>query len=150
MPDPKSPQRRKLVAAQYPIVIRQTGPALRAINYDFQIEITEHPVSGESEALLQVARLVQMARLRISEHLHSLERAQKNHPLPLSTEALLCPKTKEEISVKQVARLLGEAPHTIRRMADDGELTATRTRKGHRRFLRKDIESILARRSLGG
>jgi len=134
---------RRLSPAHYPIVIRQSGPAVRAINYDFGIEIAEYPVTDETEAILQIARLIQAVRLRISEHLNSLERAKKNHPIPLSTEEILSPKTRDALSIQEAAKLLGEAPHTLRRMADDEEIKSHRTRKGHRRFLRSDLEAFL-------
>lgn len=136
-------KQRRFDPSHYPIVVRQSGPAVRVINYDFGIELTEFPARDATEALFQVARMIQAARGRIAEKLFHLNQIPKDHPIPISTKHLLAPKTKTEISVKEVASLLGEEPYTIRRMADEGELKCRRTRKGHRRFLLADIEALL-------
>lgn len=141
------PQQRKFTPTHYPIVIRQSGPAIRVINYDFKIELTEYPAQDETESLLQIARMIQAMRGRIAEKLFYLNQIPKDHPIPISTKHILAPR-RNEISVRQVATLLGEQPYTIRRMADEGELKCRKTRKGHRRFLLTDIEAFLLKENL--
>ena len=46
------------------------------------------------------------------------------------------------ISTKETTRILGVAPTTLRRWADEGKLVCQRTAGGHRRFLRSSIESL--------
>ena len=48
----------------------------------------------------------------------------------------------EWISTKETTRMLGVAPTTLRRWADEGKLVCQRTAGGHRRFLRSSIESF--------
>ena len=48
----------------------------------------------------------------------------------------------EWISTKDTTRLLGVAPTTLRRWADEGKLVCRRTAGGHRRFLRSSIEAF--------
>jgi excisionase family DNA binding protein len=50
------------------------------------------------------------------------------------------------LGVTEVAALLSVDPRTIRRWADSGRLTATRTPGGHRRFLASDVERALVDR----
>lgn len=44
----------------------------------------------------------------------------------------------------EVAKLFGVGPKTVSRWASTGKLTSVRTLGGHRRFLRSEIESLLA------
>lgn len=46
----------------------------------------------------------------------------------------------------QVADKMGAARDSVNRWANKGELKSTRTPGGHRRFLRADIEQVLAER----
>ncbi len=48
----------------------------------------------------------------------------------------------EWISTKETTRMLGVAPTTLRRWADEGKLVCRRTAGGHRRFLRSSIEAL--------
>lgn len=47
------------------------------------------------------------------------------------------------ISTKETTEMLGVAPTTLRRWADEGKLVCRRTAGGHRRFLRASIETLL-------
>lgn len=51
------------------------------------------------------------------------------------------------ISVSQAATILQVSPDTVRRWADDGDLPATRTPGGQRRFLLHDVEALARHRS---
>lgn len=46
------------------------------------------------------------------------------------------------ISTKDTTRMLGVAPTTLRRWADEGKLVCRRTAGGHRRFLRASVEAF--------
>lgn len=116
---------------------------MRAINYDFGIEVSEDLAATPRERLLQKLGLIEKVHRRIQEHLDRLDRSKVPHPTPISTQAILNPKLIDTISLAEAALLLGEAPHTVRRMADEGELSVKRTRKGHRRFSREEIERRL-------
>lgn len=48
--------------------------------------------------------------------------------------------TKEWLSLGQVAELLGVHPSTVRNWSDQGALPVHRTKGGHRRYRRKDVD----------
>nr|WP_290665115.1 helix-turn-helix domain-containing protein [Ardenticatena sp.] len=47
------------------------------------------------------------------------------------------------LTLKEASELLGVHPSTLRRWSDEGKITTIRTRGGHRRFHRRDIEALL-------
>lgn len=49
------------------------------------------------------------------------------------------------IPIGEVAKLLAVTVQTVRRWDRDGQLTAVRTPKGHRRFRRSEVEALLAK-----
>jgi excisionase family DNA binding protein len=54
------------------------------------------------------------------------------------------PETFDEyMTPAEVARLLGVAPRTVSRWADQGRISHSVTLGGHRRFLRSDIVKLL-------
>ncbi len=50
----------------------------------------------------------------------------------------------ELLGVNDAAGLLGVSPDTVRRRAAAGELTVTRTKGGHRKFRRREVEALVA------
>lgn len=129
---------------EYPVVIRRVGNYIRAINYEFNVEhFEELVVFSETEKLLHIAQCVAGVYLKIEQKIASFERAGRPCPIPRSSQEIFSPQLKDEISLKEASRLLGEKSHNVRRMADDGELTIRRTRKGHRRFSRSEIENLI-------
>jgi excisionase family DNA binding protein len=132
---------------EYPVVIKRVGEYLWAYNLDFELQHHERLTSfSDQEKVLQTARLILGIQSKIHEKIAVLDRNQKEHPIPLRSDELLKPKVKDGIPIKEAAALMGEAIHNIRRMADEGELKTFRTRKGHRRFSRSQIEALLIRR----
>ncbi|RME09056.1 MAG: helix-turn-helix domain-containing protein [Ardenticatenia bacterium] len=49
----------------------------------------------------------------------------------------------EWLTLKEASDLLGVHPSTLRRWSDEGKINTIRTRGGHRRFHRRDIEALL-------
>ncbi len=56
---------------------------------------------------------------------------------------------REYLTPGEVARALHVSPKTIIRWANDGMIPYMMTLGGHRRFLRKDIEAVVARMEAG-
>ena len=56
---------------------------------------------------------------------------------------------REYLTPGEVARALHVSPKTIIRWANDGRIPYMMTLGGHRRFLRKDIEEVVARMEAG-
>ncbi len=135
----------KLQPEHYAVVVRAVGRWIRAVNYDLKVEISEEMAPTREERLLQMMRLVQMAQVRIEQKLETRVRLKQSLPAPIETENLFSTSWREELTVKETSALLGEAPHVIRQMGDAGELSVRRTRKGHRRFLKKEVEERLAK-----
>ncbi len=52
----------------------------------------------------------------------------------------------EWVTLSEAAEILGVHPSTVRHWADSGELPSQRTRGGHRRFRRRDLEQWTASR----
>lgn len=50
-----------------------------------------------------------------------------------------------DLTISDVARLLGVTPGTVRDYADRGYLPCRRLPSGHRRFRRTDVEALLNR-----
>lgn len=61
---------------------------------------------------------------------------------PMTTE-------REYLTPGEVARALHVSPKTIIRWANDGLIPCVMTLGGHRRFLRKDIDEVVARLEAG-
>src|SRR5690349_23613261 len=57
---------------------------------------------------------------------------------------------KNWFSSSEAARYLGVSVDTIRQLDESGELRASRTKGGHRRFSRKALDAYLARKGSGG
>src|SRR2546426_755150 len=57
---------------------------------------------------------------------------------------------KKWFSSSEAARYLGVSVDTIRRLDESGELRASGTRGGHRRFSRTALDAYLARKGRGG
>src|SRR3989442_14058323 len=57
---------------------------------------------------------------------------------------------KKWFSSSEAARYLGVSVDTIRDLDESGQLRASRTKGGHRRFSRKALEAYLARKGSGG
>lgn len=51
----------------------------------------------------------------------------------------------ELLNISQAAELLGVTNKTIRRWEQEGKIKSTRTIGGHRRFFRKEIQSMLSK-----
>lgn len=49
------------------------------------------------------------------------------------------------LKVADAARLVGFSPSTLCRWADAGDIPCIKTRSGHRRFLKSDLEAYLER-----
>lgn len=47
------------------------------------------------------------------------------------------------LTLKEASELLGVHPSTLRRWSDEGKIKTIRTRGGHRRFHRRDIENLV-------
>lgn len=56
---------------------------------------------------------------------------------------------RDYLTPGEVARALHVSPKTVIRWANDGLIPCTMTLGGHRRFLRADIEKVVARSELG-
>lgn len=56
----------------------------------------------------------------------------------------------QSLTTKEVALLFHVSPSTIINWADEGKLPCVRTLGGHRRFLRSDIEAVIATSSEPG
>ncbi len=54
------------------------------------------------------------------------------------------PEKSEWLTLKEASAMLGVHPATLRTWADDGHIRIFRTPGGHRRFLRSDIEAMIA------
>lgn len=61
---------------------------------------------------------------------------------PIST-----PPPGEWLALGVASRRLGVDPDTLRRWADEGRITAWTTPGGHRRFARRDLDRLVARRT---
>lgn len=59
-------------------------------------------------------------------------------------------RDRDWLNLSEAARLLGVHPSSVRAWADKGDLPSQRTRGGHRRFRRADLEQWLARHHSGG
>src|SRR2546425_315198 len=57
---------------------------------------------------------------------------------------------KKWFSSSEAARYLGVSVDTIRQLDESGELRASRTKGGHRRFSREALDAYLARKGRGG
>src|SRR5437667_8545017 len=57
---------------------------------------------------------------------------------------------KKWFSSSEAARYLGVSVDTIRQLDESGELRASRTKGGHRRFSRSALDAQLARKGRGG
>lgn len=108
---------------------------ITAVNFDFGIEHHEQVTRfSESEKILSIAHLIIGIQKKIADHLRRLDRNQLPHPVPMNTEEVLKPKLPESLSIGEVAELLGERIHNVRRMADQGLLPSQPSPGGHRRF----------------
>jgi excisionase family DNA binding protein len=137
-------------AEDYAVLVRETVTKdgkryiwAYSIDFDLNTHDTVPPFITHHEKLVQTAKLIMGIQAKIADHLMMLERHGKSHPSPLMREQIRKLQKTDEISLKEACKLLGEAPHNVRRMADEGVLKTTRTRKGHRRFFRCDIETFL-------
>jgi len=120
---------------------------ITAVNFDFGVEHHEQITRfSESEKILSMAQLVIGIQKKISDHLRRLDRNQLPHPVPMNTEEVLKPKLPESLSIGEVARLLGERIHNVRRMADQGLLPLQLSQGGHRRFPKDMILKIVGER----
>src|SRR5438093_8385023 len=57
---------------------------------------------------------------------------------------------KKWFSSSEAARYLDVSVDTVRQVDESGELRASRTKGGHRRFSRKALDAYLARKGRGG
>lgn len=55
----------------------------------------------------------------------------------------------ELMTPAEVAALFRVDPKTVTRWADSGKLAAVRTLGGHRRYMRSEVEALLARHTFG-
>ena len=52
----------------------------------------------------------------------------------------------DPLTTSQVAELAGVTPRTVRNWEEEGKLKAERTRGGHRRFSKKEVEKLIKSR----
>ena len=54
---------------------------------------------------------------------------------------------EELLTTGDAARLIGLSPESIRRLSNEGKLTAIRTRTGQRLFRKSDLEALVRKRA---
>ncbi len=96
----------------------------------------------ENPNLRTIGEMVYMTYLQVVAELKERDSAQMPHPAP-SRPRDAVPRPARTMSLAEASRILGLKPHVIREMADSGEIRASRTPGGHRRFLRDSIEAVL-------
>lgn len=96
----------------------------------------------ENPNLRTIGEMVYMTYLQVMAELKERDAAKLAHPAP-SRPREAVPRAPRTMSLAEASKLLGFKPHVIREMADTGEIRASRTPGGHRRFLRESIEEIL-------
>lgn len=108
---------------------------ITAVNYDFGIEHHEEVTKfSESERILSMAHLVIGIHKKLAQRLKSLDRSEDPHPTPMNSEEILKPKLRQKLTIGEVAKILGENIHTVRRMADQNLIPSELSHGGHRRF----------------
>jgi excisionase family DNA binding protein len=71
-------------------------------------------------------------------------------PTPAEPARSAAPReARDKLSLGPASRLIGVDPDTLRRWSDTGRLPSFSTPGGHRRFDRRDLERVLARRGRG-
>jgi hypothetical protein len=108
---------------------------LSAVNFDFGIEHHEEVTRfSETERILSMAHLIIGIQKKITERLKGLDRQTLPHPVPMNADEVLKPKIPDTLSIGEVAKVLGEKIHNVRRMANLGLIPSKLSHGGHRRF----------------
>ncbi len=134
---------KKICAQAYPIIISYLGDHLRFTNVEFEIEVLEKVfLANEVAKRVQIAMAIGRMHDKIAAQIKERLARGLPCPAPMKPASVLREKTSERISLSEASRILGELPHSVRRMADRGELNTTRTKRGHRRFSRDEVERM--------
>lgn len=130
-------------AQDYPLVVRFIDGYVVVTAPDFQFPVPAlKRMDLENPNLRTIGEMVYMTYLQVVAELKERDSAKLPHPAPSRPREAI-PRAPRTMSLAEASRLLGLKPHVIREMADSGEIRATRTPGGHRRFLRDSIEEIL-------
>ena len=137
-------------ASDYPIVVRFIDGYVVVSAPDFQFPVPAlKRLDLENPNLRTIGEMVYMTHLQIAAELKERDSAGIPHPHPSKPRDTV-PRAARAMSLAEAARELGLRPHVIRAMADSGEIRATRTPGGHRRFLRESVEAWLGRSTRPG
>ena len=133
------PQKKRYPAENYRVVVHQKAingrVYLSAVNFDFGIEHNEEVTKfSETERVLSMAHLIIGIQKKITERLKSLDRQALSHPAPMNADEVLKPKLPDSLSIGEVAKILGEKIHNVRRMANLGLIPSKLSHGKHRRF----------------
>ncbi|MEN9724289.1 MAG: hypothetical protein RJB38_2275 [Pseudomonadota bacterium] len=130
-------------AEAYPLLIRFIDGYLVVSAPDFHFPIPAlKRIDLENPNLRAIGEMVFMTYLQIVAELKERDRGKRPHPQPSSPEQAI-PRPSRVMSLTEASKKLGLRPHVARALADSGEIRASRTPGGHRRFLRDSVESYL-------
>ncbi len=85
-------------------------------------------------------RAIMAAWVQINDYLVEMDKRSDEHPTPKIMKESFS-KLAQLISLSEACRILGLKPTMLRELADSGKIPCKRTPKGHRRFLKKDLEN---------
>jgi excisionase family DNA binding protein len=135
---------QKIVAQDYPIIVSRLADHIRFSSVEFGIELLEKAfLASREDQCAQIAIGIFRMQEKIARHIKAQLASGLPCPAPRKIASLLLSaNSSNQITLAEAARILGEPLHSVRRMADRGELTVTRTRRGHRRFSRAQVERL--------
>jgi len=132
-------------AQDYPLVVRFIDGYVVVTAPDFQFPVPAlKRMDLENPNLRTIGEMVYMTYLQAVAELKERDAAKLGHPAP-SRPREAVPRAPRTMSLAEASKILGLKPHVVRLMADSGEIRASRTPGGHRRFLRDSVEEILKR-----
>jgi len=130
---------------EYPLVVRFIDGYVVVTAPDFQFPVPAlKRMDLENPNLRTIGEMVYMTYLQVAAELKERDAAKLAHPAP-SRPRDAVPRPARTMSLAEASRTLGLKPHVIREMADTGEIRASRTPGGHRRFLRDSVEELIQR-----
>ena len=107
-------------------------------DFHFTVPTGDNPQRWTAMTLDQAETEIACRLLRLSE-------SGKPHPTPKKWRNEVISSSQKTLSIQEASKILGVSESTVRRLAKDGTLPYSQTRRGHRRFSMQEIQEYLYR-----
>ena len=112
----------------------------RIFSPDFDFHFT---VPTEDDPERWTAMILHQAEAEIACRLTRLTESGQHHPTPKKWRSEVVSPSQKTLSIQEASKILGVSESTVRRLAKDGTLPYSQTRRGHRRFSMQEIQEYL-------